>query len=187
MSGTRTAPVYPWPPCPRPPHAVVGRGRGTRYAYAGSLREESRPSRRNPSERPGFRTVFRGKNATPRIAEHIFCLISDSGFDKTSQNVSFRSYSDSFQSRNPRKCELPHLRHPGNESENVDFAFFDTFSGPGSPKNEARETAQLTELAGGYVDVRRGTPLTDEAVEEWIEEHRAKPEAAVREGPVIVR
>ena len=55
-----------------------------------------------------------------------FCLISDSGCDKMSQKTSFRSCFDSFQSRNLWKCELPHLFFPGNESESVNFAFFDT-------------------------------------------------------------
>ena len=44
-----------------------------------------------------------------------------------SQKMSFRSYSDSFRSRNFWKCELPRLQNPENESENVNFAFFDTF------------------------------------------------------------
>ena len=44
-----------------------------------------------------------------------------------SQKMSFRSYSDSFRSRNFWKCELPPVFFPGNEPENVNFAFFDTF------------------------------------------------------------
>lgn len=50
-----------------------------------------------------------------------------------------------------------------------------------------RRLAEFAKVS--YIDVRRGTPLDDEAVEEWIEEHRAKPELEVpaRKGPVIVR
>ena len=49
------------------------------------------------------------------------------------------------------------------------------------------EREPLAELARvSYVGVRCGTPLDDEAVEEWIDEHRARPEVAVQDGPVIV-
>ena len=57
-----------------------------------------------------------------------------------SQKMSFRSYSDSFQSRVFWKCELPHVFIPGNEPENVNFAFFDTFPDrdPVPPPGRAR-------------------------------------------------
>ena len=106
-----------------------------------------------------------------------------------SQKMPFRSYSDSFRSRNFWICELPHLPNPGNEPENVNFAFFDTFPDRNPRRMNHERSVSLAEPARvGYVGVRRGTPL-DETVEEWIEEHRAKPELEVpaRKGPVIVR
>ena len=150
-----------------------------------------------------------------------------------SQKMSFRSYSDSFQSRNPWKCELPHLWNPGNESENVIFAFFRHISRPGSAKNESRETGSATRFGPGPESDNypvRACPRKEASVAcadlpkrlfdayrrrdeqgsarlrrrssktnggsgirswrtnlQWIEEHRAKPEVAVREGRVIVR
>ena len=55
----------------------------------------------------------------------------------------------------------------------------------GRALERAAEMAEVARVS--YVEVRRGTLQDDEAVEAWVEEHRARLVAAVREGPVIVR